>query len=78
MGGASATATASLVWRAPDGALGPVELGDASAKTETVSGAQQGCSRGRRRGEAQHQCDGTAPGGGAAVEGLSGRTPDEA
>jgi hypothetical protein len=76
-GGASTTAPASSVWRAPDSALGPVELRDASAKTVTASGAWRGCSWGRRHGEARHWRDGTAPGGGAAVEGLSGWPPDE-
>jgi hypothetical protein len=71
-------APASSVWRAPDGALGPVELGDASSKTETASGARRGCSRGRRCGEARHRRDGTAPDGGASVEGLSGWPPNEA
>jgi hypothetical protein len=77
-GGAPAPAPASSVWRAPDGVLRPVELRDASAKTETTSGAQRDCSQGRRCGEVRHRRDGTAPGGGAAIEGLSGRPPGEA
>jgi hypothetical protein len=75
---APAPAPASSVWRAPDGVLRPVELRDASAKTETASGAQRDCSQGRRCGEVRHRRDGTAPGGGAAIEGLSGRPPGEA